>query len=209
VTHEPAQLVALDLVGTFVFGLSGALTAVRKRLDLFGVVVLGTVTAIGGGIIRDTLLGRTPPYSLRHWYYLAVPAAAALVTFAWHPAVARLRRSAIVFDAAGLGLFTVTGTRLALESGIGMAGASALGVLTGIGGGVVRDVLVRDIPFVLVRGELYAVASLIGAALVCLGKAIHALDVSWSVGCAGVIFVVRVLAVRRHWTVPEPRYPSE
>lgn len=208
-THEPAQLVALDLVGTFVFGLSGALTAVRKRLDLFGVVVLGTVTAIGGGIIRDTLLGHTPPNSLRHWYYLAVPAAAALVTFVWHPAVARLRRSAIVFDAAGLGLFTVTGTRLALESGIGTAGACALGLLTGIGGGVVRDVLVRDIPFVLLRGELYAVAGLIGAAFVCLGNAAHVLGGPWSVASAVLIFVVRILAVRRHWTVPEPKFPGE
>jgi uncharacterized membrane protein YeiH len=209
VQHEPLQLVALDLAGTFVFALSGGLTAVRKRLDLFGVLVLGTVTAIGGGILRDTLLGRTPPFALRHWYYLAVPAAAALIVFYWHPAVARLRRSAIVFDAAGLGLFTVTGTRLALDSGIGVAGASVLGLLTGIGGGVVRDVLVREIPFVLLRGELYAVAALIGAALVCAGKALHVLGTPWSVGCAAVIFLVRVVAVRRHWTVPEPHFPGE
>lgn len=205
-THEPAQLVALDLVGTFVFALSGALTAVRARLDLFGVVVLGTVTAIGGGIVRDTLLGRTPPNALRHWYYLAVPLAAALVVFWWHPAVARLRRTSIVFDAAGLGLFTVTGTRLALNAGIAIAGACALGLLTGIGGGLLRDVLVREIPIVLVRGELYAVASLAGAVAVCIGKEVDLLGAPWSVGCALLVFAVRVLAVRRHWRVPEPRH---
>jgi uncharacterized membrane protein YeiH len=209
VTHEPAQLVGLDLVGTFVFALSGALTAVRARLDLFGVVVVGTVTAIGGGIIRDTLLGHTPPNALRHWYYLAVPLVAALVVFFWHPAVVRLRRTSIVFDAAGLGLFTVTGTRLALESGTGIAGACALGLLTGIGGGVVRDVLVREIPIVLVRGELYAVAALAGAAAVCLGKAVDLLGVSWSVASAVLVFGLRVLAVRRHWQVPQPRFADE
>jgi uncharacterized membrane protein YeiH len=205
---QPSQLVPLDLVGTFVFALSGGLTAVRARLDLFGVIVVGTVTAIGGGIIRDTLLGRTPPTALRHWYYLAVPAVAALVVFVWHPAVARLRRTSIVFDAAGLGLFTVTGTRLALDSGVGLAGSCALGLLTGIGGGVVRDVLVREIPLVLVQGELYAVAALVGAARVCLGKAVDLLGAPWSVGCAVVVFALRVLAVRRNWSVPEPRYPT-
>jgi len=209
VGHEPTQLVALDLVGTFVFALSGSLTAVRARLDLFGVLVLGTVTAIGGGILRDTLLGRTPPAALRHWYYLAVPATAALVVFFWHPAVARLRRTAIVFDAAGLGLFTVTGTRLALETGVGYAGATVLGLLTGIGGGVLRDILVREIPSVLVRGELYAVASVVGAGLVCLGDALDVLGVPWSIACATAVFALRIGAVRRHWQVPQARFTED
>jgi uncharacterized membrane protein YeiH len=204
VSPEPAQLVALDLVGTFVFALSGALAAVRARLDVFGVVVVGVVTAIGGGILRDALLGLTPPAALRDWPLLAVPAAGAIVVFFWHPHVARLRRTVIVFDAAGLALFTVTGTRLALESGLNEAGASALGLLTGIGGGVIRDVLLRQIPLVLQRGELYAIAALVGAVLVCLGHAVDLLGTAWSIGAAAVVFVLRIVAVRRHWQAPVP-----
>jgi uncharacterized membrane protein YeiH len=205
VSHQPAGIVALDLAGVFVFALSGGLAAVRVRLDLFGVVVVATVTAIGGGIVRDTLLGDTPPASLRHWPYLAVPAAAAIVVFYWHPQVARLRRLTLLADAAGLGLFTVTGTRQALEAGLGAAGACALGVLTGIGGGVIRDVLLREIPLVL-RREIYAVAAGVGAVLVCVGDGVHLLDAAWQVGVAVVVFGLRVLAIRRHWSAPRPRW---
>jgi len=205
VSHQPAGVVALDLAGVFVFALSGGLAAVRVRLDLFGVVVVATVTAIGGGIVRDTLLGETPPASLRHWPYLAVPAAAAIVLFFWHPHVARLRRLMLLADAAGLGLFTVTGTREALEAGLGAAGACALGVLTGIGGGVIRDVLLREIPLVL-RREIYAVAAGVGAVLVCIGDGVHLLGTAGQVGVAVVVFGLRVLAIRRHWSAPRPRW---
>lgn len=207
--HEPAQLVALDLIGVFVFALSGAMAAVRSRLDVFGVVVVGIVTAIGGGILRDTFLGATPPASLRHWPYLAVPTAAAIVVFFWHPRLAKLRRTVVVLDAAGLGLFTVTGTRLALASGLGLAGSCAVGLITGIGGGVIRDVLLRQIPLVLQRGELYAIAALVGAAAVCAGRAAHLLGTPWLVGCAVAVFLLRVLAVRRHWQAPQPRFTED
>ncbi len=206
---ESVQLVTLDLIGAFVFALSGALAAVRSRLDIFGVVVVGTVTAVGGGIVRDTLLGLTPPATLSHWPYLAVPVAASLVTFYRHPQVARLRRSVVVLDAAGLGLFTVAGTRLALEHSLGLAGACTVGLITGIGGGVLRDVLLRQIPLVLQRGELYAIASLAGAVLVCVGWAAHVINSLWLVGSAAVVFVIRVLAVRRHWTAPQPRHVED
>jgi len=202
---SPAQL-ALDLSGCFVFALSGGLAAVRARLDVFGVVVVATVTAIGGGILRDVLLGLTPPSALRHWPYLAVPAVAAVLVFVWHPAVSRLRRPIVVLDAAGLGLFTVTGTRLALDQGLAPAGAVALGVLTGIGGGVLRDVLLREIPLVL-RGEIYALAAGAGAVLVVVGDRVG-WTAGWQVGAAALVFLVRVLAARRHWLAPMPRWPK-
>jgi uncharacterized membrane protein YeiH len=204
VTHP---LLALDIAGSFVFALSGALAAVRARLDVFGVVVVATVTAIGGGVLRDVLLGLAPPNALRHWWYLAVPAAAAVLVFIWHPQVTRMLRPIVVLDAAGLGLFTVTGTRLALEHGLGAAGACALGVLTGIGGGLIRDVLLREIPQVL-RGEIYALAAMAGAGLIVLGDRIDELNLGWQVGAAVVVFAIRVLAARRRWSAPTPRFPD-
>lgn len=203
---ESAQLVTLDLIGAFVFALSGALAAVRSRLDIFGVVVVGTVTAVGGGILRDTLLGATPPATLRHWPYLAVPVAASLVTFYLHPQLSRLRRSVVVLDAAGLGLFTVAGTRLALNADLSYAGACTLGLMTGIGGGVLRDILLRQIPLVLQRGEIYAIAALAGAVLVCVGRAAGLPGGWWLVVSAGAVFTLRMLAVRRRWIAPQPRH---
>ena len=202
-TTSTTQL-ALDLVGVFVFALSGGVAAVRSRLDLFGVVVVASVTALGGGVMRDTLLDANPPYALRHWQYLVVPAVAAVIVFRWHPQVARARKTVLVLDAAGLGLFTVTATQKSLEAGLGWAGASMVGVLAGIGGGVLRDVLLRQIPVVL-RREIYAVAALIGAILVCLGRAVHQLHAPWLVCTAVVVFGVRMVAVRRHWSAPTPR----
>jgi uncharacterized membrane protein YeiH len=116
-------------------------------------------------------------------------------------------RAIIVLDAAGLGLFTVTGTRLALQQGLGPAGACALGILTAIGGGVIRDVLLREIPLVL-RGEIYALAAALGAVLVVIGHRVHVLDVGAQIGAAAAVFVVRVLAARRHWEAPTPRFPE-
>jgi uncharacterized membrane protein YeiH len=196
--------VVLDLVGVFVFALAGALAAVRARLDVFGVLVLAAVTALGGGVLRDTLLGQAPPASLRHWPYLAVAGCAGLAVFFWHPQIARLWRFVIVLDAAGLGLFTVTGTRLALDSKLGVAGACAIGLITGIGGGVIRDVLLREIPLVL-RREIYAVASLAGAGLVCLGRGMGQLHAPWEIGAAVAVFGLRIIAIRRHWSAPQAR----
>jgi uncharacterized membrane protein YeiH len=200
----PTTQLSLDLVGVFVFALSGGLAAVRARLDLFGVAVVASVTALGGGVLRDTLLAENPPYSLRHWPYLVVPVVASAVVFRWHPQVSRARKLVLMLDGAGLGLFTVTATQKSLEAGLGWAGATMVGVITGIGGGVLRDVLLRQIPVVLQR-EIYAVAALIGAGLVCLGRSISQLHAPWLIGTALVVFAVRMLALRRHWSAPTPR----
>ena len=140
-----------------VFAASGASAGVVKRLDLFGVVFVGAVAALGGGIVRDLLLGAVPPYALTHWVYLVVAVLAAILLFRLHPQFNRLRRTVLVLDAAGLGLFTVTGTLKALDARVPALGACVVGMITAIGGGLGRDLLTGEIPIVL-RREIYAVA---------------------------------------------------
>ncbi|MGI5128365.1 trimeric intracellular cation channel family protein [Pseudonocardia sp. CA-107938] len=194
----------LDLLGVAVFAASGALAAVHAKLDVFGVVVLAAVTAIGGGVVRDVLLGITPPTSLRQWEYLVVPAAVALLVFRWHPAVARLRRAVQLADALGLALFVTTGTSVALAAGAPAVTSALVGVITGIGGGVLRDVLLREIPTVL-RREVYAVAAALGALVVVLGDRLALPPVPVALAAAALVAVVRVLALWRHWNVPVAR----
>ncbi|MGH9079448.1 MAG: trimeric intracellular cation channel family protein [Acidimicrobiales bacterium] len=161
---DPTLLLVLNLTGTFAFGLSGGLAGVQKRLDVFGVVVLAVVVGLAGGITRDLLIG-IPPQTFRDWRYLAVAGGAGIVTFVAAPALKRLERPILVLDAAGLGLFCVTGASTALDFHLGAFEAVVLGAITGIGGGMLRDVLVREIPTVL-RTGLYAIPALIGAAIV-------------------------------------------
>jgi uncharacterized membrane protein YeiH len=197
-------LSVFDLVGVFVFALAGASTGVAKKLDIFGVVVVGVASAIGGGLLRDVLIGQTPPFVLRDWRYLVVPTLASVVVFYFHPQVSRLRRVVLLSDAAGLGLFVVTGTAKALDAGVPAVGASVIGVLTGIGGGVIRDVLTGEIPIVL-RREIYALAGLFGAGTVVVADGLGvAGSLSAAIGAAGV-FGFRVLALVRRWSAPVPR----
>ena len=150
-------LLVLDLVGTFVFALSGAMAGVRHRLDLFGVLVLSFAAANTGGITRDLLIGAVLPAAISDSRYLAVSLLAGIVTF-WRPSIiARLRSPVLIFDAAGLALFAVAGTQKALAFGLNSIMAALLGMLTGIGGGMARDLLLAEIPTVL-RSDLYALA---------------------------------------------------
>ncbi|MFC4942466.1 trimeric intracellular cation channel family protein [Pseudonocardia sp. GCM10023141] len=194
-------LLVLDLIGVAVFAASGALAAVHARLDVFGVVVLAGITALGGGIVRDLLLGLTPPSSLRQWPYLIVPAVVALLVFRWHPTVARLRRAVQLADALGLALFVTTGTATALRVGAPAATAGLVGVITGVGGGVVRDVLLTEIPTVL-RREIYALAAALGAAVVVTGDALGLPATPVALGAAALVATVRLLALWRHWNAP-------
>lgn len=198
------MLLVLDLLGVAVFAASGALAAVHARLDVFGVIVLATLTALGGGIVRDVLLGITPPSTLRQWPYLLVPAAVALLVFRWHPAVARLRRGVQLADALGLALFVTTGTVTALDAGAPAVTAALVGVITGVGGGVLRDVLLREIPTVL-RREIYALAAVSGAAVVVVGDALGLPQLPVALGAAVLVAGVRVLALWRRWNAPTPR----
>lgn len=192
---------ALDLVGTFVFAISGATLGVRKRLDLFGVLVLSFAAAVSGGIARDVLIGATPPAALANWHYVAVSCAAGLATFFRSGDVERLRNPVQLFDAVGLGLFAVTGATKALAAGLNPVSAMLLGMLTGIGGGIARDILAARIPVVL-QADLYAVAALAGAAVVVAGERLGLPQAPVLATGALLVFVLRFLAIRRGWRLP-------
>lgn len=199
-------LQVLDLVGIFVFGITGALVGVRKKLDVFGIQVLALVTGLGGGFIRDVLIGATPPAALVDWRYLVVPVAAGLITFFLHPGIGRLERLVNIFDAAGLALFCVTGARKALEYGLPPLSAALVGTISGIGGGVIRDLLSGRVPVVL-RSEIYATPAFLGAGIVVVVDALG-YDASWTTLAAAVVcFVIRLFAIRRGWNAPLPRTP--
>jgi uncharacterized membrane protein YeiH len=201
------MLVVLDLVGIFVFAISGALVAVRKEYDVFGVLVLAAATGLGGGFVRDVLIDATPPAALADWRYLVVPVVAGLVTFAFHGPLARQERFINVFDAFGLSLFCVLGALKAIEYGLGPLPATLLGALTGIGGGVIRDVLAGRQPIVF-RGELYATPALIGAAIVVVGDEVGLSSDPLAAVGAAVCLVLRLLAMWRDWQAPLPRGPA-
>jgi uncharacterized membrane protein YeiH len=198
------DLHVLDLVGIFVFGITGALVGVRKQLDVFGILVLAFVTGLGGGFIRDVLIGATPPAALVDWRYLVVPVAAGLITFFLHPGIGRVERLVNIFDAAGLALFCVTGARKALEYGLPPLSAALVGTISGIGGGVIRDLLSGRVPVVL-RSEIYATPAFLGAGIVVLVDAVH-YSATWTTLAAAVVcFVIRLFAIRRGWNAPLPR----
>lgn len=200
-TGAPALLQVLDLVGTFVFGLSGGTLAVRKRFDLVGVLVLATAAALAGGMARDVLIGRTPVTALADARYLPAALAAGLCAFLLHPWIERLRRPVMAFDALGLGLFAVTGCRIALEAGLGPLAALLLGALTAAGGGAMRDLLAGEVPRVL-REEVYALAALGGAAVVILGDRLGWAPGPVALGGVAVAVVLRLVAVRLGWRAP-------
>jgi uncharacterized membrane protein YeiH len=196
-------LLTLDLAGTAVFAVSGAAVGVRHRLDVFGVCVLAFVAGNAGGMLRDMLIGSLPPAAFEGWQYVTVSLLAAVVTFVWHPRLERLQTPILIFDAAGLGLFSVSGTQKALAFGLHPLIAALLGMLTGIGGGMFRDVLVREIPTVL-RKDLYALAALAGAIIVVAGQLLHVPPAAATSGGAALCFAIRLVAIRRGWGLPTP-----
>ena len=194
----------LDIIGTVVFALSGAVVGVRRRMDLFGILVLATVTAVVGGIIRDVVIGAIPPASVKDWHNPANAVAAGLVAFFWHPWIDKLRSPVLLFDALGLGIFAVTGAQKALEYAITPASAAVLGMITGIGGGMVRDVLTAEVPSVL-REDLYAVAALAGALVVVVGNALGAPVALTLLPGVALCFFLRLMAIYRGWRMPFTR----
>jgi uncharacterized membrane protein YeiH len=197
---DPTLILWLNLIGTFVFGLSGGLAAMKARLDLFGVLVLSLVVALAGGIIRDLLIG-TPPATFRDWRYLAAAGAAGLVTFAARPLLERIWNVIQVLDAAGLALFCVTGAAKALEFRLGPAQAIILGAITGIGGGMLRDVLIRQVPTVL-QHDLYAVPALAGAAVVVGAHGAGTTSEAFPLVGFAVCFVIRIVGLRFNIQLP-------
>ncbi len=193
-------LLALDLLGIFVFALSGATLAVQQRLDAFGVLFLAGVAALGGGAARDLLLD-VPVAALQDTRYLLTPVVAGVLVFFFSPLVERLAGAVRLFDAAGLGLFVAAGTTKALAAGLGAAPAVALGVLTGIGGGVLRDVLAGVVPVVL-RREVYAVPALLGGVVVVVADGQGRDGPPALLGAAVLVFVLRMVGVWQDWHAP-------
>ncbi|MFC4761641.1 trimeric intracellular cation channel family protein [Dyella koreensis] len=198
-------LLVLDLIGTFVFALSGAVTGVRRKLDLFGVLVLSFAAGNAGGITRDLLIGATPPAAIADWRYLGVSVLAGMVTFYRYSNIQRWRNPVQMSDAAGLALFAVAGAQKALAHGLNPVMAALLGMLSGVGGGILRDVLVTQIPTVL-RADLYAVAALAGAAVVVLGEQFHVPLVATTLTGAALCFGLRFMAIRHGWHLPVSRH---
>ena len=193
--------VALDLGGTFVFALSGAAAGLKHRLDVFGVLLLSLAAASAGGILRDVLIGAVPPAALADWRYVAVSLVAGAVLLLCHSALEHLRNPVQLFDAAGLALFAVSGAHKALVFHLGPLSAALLGMLSGIGGGIARDLLVAEVPTVL-HSEIYAVAALSGAAVVVAGSELGVpTSVATSAG-ALLCFGLRFIALRRGWRLP-------
>ncbi|GAB2751500.1 trimeric intracellular cation channel family protein [Salinifilum aidingensis] len=202
---EPPLLLALDLTGTFAFGLNGALTAVRAaRLDVVGVVALGMITALGGGVIRDVLIGAIPPATFRDWYYFALAAGGGLLAFALSKWLVRLEGPITVLDAVGLSAFAVIGASKALDFGLEVGPALLLGVVTGVGGGTIRDTLVRRVPTVL-RSDLYAIPALVGAAITVVTVETGVYGLPAALGAVVACFTIRMLGV--HFGLNAPRPP--
>ncbi len=198
-------LLILDLAGVAVFAVSGGLLAVRQRLDIVGVLTLAVVTGLGGGVIRDVIIGDVPPPGLADWRYLVTASVAGLLTFWAHPALERTVRLVNVFDAFGLGLFAVAGAVKASEYGLGPVPAALLGMVTGIGGGMIRDVLADRVPVVLSNGELYAIPAVAGATVAVVGYHLDAPTAWLALPAAALTIAWRLLAIWRGWHAPLPR----
>lgn len=211
---EPVRslVITLDLCGTFAFAISGAMAGVRQRLDMYGVLVIGFVTATFGGLSRDLMIGAVPPAALVDWRYLAVSLIAGLIAFFFCALIEKLRNPVRLLDAAGLAFFCVAGAEKALAFGLSPVMAALLGMLTGVGGGMLRDVLLAEIPAVL-RRDLYAVAALLGAGIVVVGDLLGLPTVLTAVAGGLACFGLRLIAIRRGWSLPrapgEPPPPGE
>ncbi|MFD4972365.1 trimeric intracellular cation channel family protein [Streptomyces sp. NPDC058424] len=200
---SPSVQHTLDVVGIFVFAISGALLAVRKNFDVFGIAVLAEATALGGGLFRDIVIGAVPPAAFTDLGYFLTPLFAALVVFFLHPHMERIQTAVYVFDAAGLGLFCVAGTTKAYAYGLNLTASATLGMATAVGGGVLRDVLANDVPSLLRWDrDLYAVPAIVGATMVVLCIHYDVLNPFTSGLAVVTAFVLRLLAMRYHWRAP-------
>ena len=193
----------LDLIGTAAFAASGAWVGVRKHMDLFGVLVLGIVTAVGGGTLRDLLLGDIPPFSLKDEAYIYIAIVVSLVVFANRKRFELFEKPLLYFDAIGLGTFVVIGTTKAIDFQLGALGAVLMGVMTGTAGGVMRDLLANQVPLIL-RREIYASACVAGGALLVILEEAGVTPAAAALLSAGTVILVRLLAIHYDWSLPKP-----
>ncbi len=197
--HE--LLFFMDLAGTFVFAISGAMLGVKQRLDVFGVLVLSFVASSAGGILRDVLIGSVPPTGISDWRYFMASVAAGLIIFVWYSPMSRLHTAILLCDAAGLALFSVAGAQKALAFGLNPLMAALLGMVTGVGGGIARDILVARTPAVL-QSDIYAVAALLGAGLAVSGRLLGLPLVPTAIVSALACLALRIAAIRFGWHLP-------
>jgi uncharacterized membrane protein YeiH len=198
-------MTCLDGAGTFVFALSGAVLGVQKRFDIFGVLFLSWVVGVIGGITRDVMIGAVPPATIDNWHDFAIAIGGGLLIFYAYPAEQLLSRPVLVLDALGLGLFAVTGAQKAISYGINPVMAALLGMISGIGGGMTRDVLAREVPFVL-REDLYAIAALAAGAIVSIGNVLELPPLGPMLLGAAVCILLRMLAIFFGWRAPVARW---
>lgn len=191
---------ALDLMGTLVFAISGMLTAIENKFDLVGAFIVGLVTAVGGGTLRDLLIGETPVGWMKNPVYLWVILLALVLAFAFRRQIIRLQKGLFLFDTIGIGLFTILGVEKTLAVGLSLPIALIMGVVSAVFGGVIRDVLTNVVPLIF-RKEIYASACLVGG-LIYVG--LEALSVWHTLNmlvAMGVVMVIRYLSVRYHWSL--------
>jgi len=192
----------LDVIGTFAFAISGAAAAKQRGMDVFGIGAVAFTVACGGGIIRDVCIGAIPPAGLKTWFYLVTALAAAVITISLYPIVRRLNRPVLLFDAAGLSMFAVTGAQKALSYGTNGQVAVLLGIITAVGGGVLRDILLNRVPVILQK-EIYASAALVAALIVVAGHYYNWLTTDWvAIIALSICFTIRILALTFHWNLP-------
>ena len=197
-----AFLLTLDLIGTFVFALNGALTAIKvARLDIVGVLTLAIITGVGGGIMRDVLIGTVPPAAFRLWYYLAVAGLGGVLVAAVGPRLNRLRVPILVLDAAGLSLYAVVGSGKALDASLGILPAVLLGVMTAVGGGTIRDLMTQQVPSVL-HSELYALPALLAAVIVVAGYRMGLPELPTAIVGACACFALRGFGLKYRLNMP-------
>jgi len=195
-------LYTLDLIGTAAFAASGAWAGIRNRMDMLGVLVLGVVTATGGGTLRDILLGDFPPFCLRDETYLYISIFIAILVFFFNRRLMFLKNPLLYFDAVGLGTFVVIGTQKAMTYHMGALGAILLGVMTATAGGVIRDVLSNEVPLILRKETLYASVCFAGGGLMVLLILTPLPAPVATIVAALTVIILRVLAIRYHWTLP-------
>jgi uncharacterized membrane protein YeiH len=201
--NSPANLIVqwLDLTGMIAFAVSGAVVGARRGMDIFGIIVLAFLTAVAGGIGRDVLIGCVPPGALQSWHGLAVAVVVGVLVFGFGPLLIRLRPLVRFLDAVGLAVFAVTGAEKALDWGLSPAMAAVLGMLSAVGGGVIRDMLAAQVPVVL-TSEIYAIAALLGAAVVVIGAAVKLPLTAVMLAGAMLCLLLRLVAMHRDWRLP-------
>lgn len=190
----------IDFIGTYAFAISGIRLASEKNFDLFGAFIVGMVTACGGGTIRDVFLGQSP-FWMTQWIYLCITALALVLYIFFHRFINHIARTMFTFDAIGLALFTVVGFQKTLDAGFSFWAANVMGMMTGAAGGVIRDILINEVPLIF-RRDIYAIACAAGGVVYTIALYLGCADITAQIACAVAVIVIRICAVKYHWQLP-------